>query len=130
MTTGISRLSLLLLVSVGGCASQQAGNPAATADITGRWSVTITVGAQTITGLAVLTQSGDSVSGSMGPNEDNLHPLVGAVEGSRITLTMRPRPGRTTAFDKCYLTMDGEAMKGAAEGGRANQGVIQLVRLR
>lgn len=105
-----------MFVSTGGCASQQARNSAAAVDLTGRWNVTITVGAQTITGLAVLTQSGASVTGSMGPNEDNQHPLVGIVEGSRVTLTMRPGSGRTTAIDKCYLTMDGEAMKGTCGG--------------
>ena len=135
MKTGIAHLSLLLLLAVGGCASRggpsgpRAANPKAAVDVTGRWKVTISVGAETITGLAVLTQSGSSVTGSIGPDEDNQHPLEGVVEGTRIAITMRPRPGRTTAFDKCYLTMDGEILKGTTEGGRANEGVIQLVRL-
>ena len=135
MKIGMAHSSLLVLLAVGGCASRggpsgpRAGNPKAAVDVTGRWSVTISVGAETITGLAVLTQSGDSVTGSMGPNEDNQHPLEGIVEGTRIAITMRPRPGRTTAFDKCYLTMDGETLKGTTEGGRANQGAIRFVRL-
>jgi hypothetical protein len=99
-------------------------------DVTGRWNVTIAVNGDTITGLALLRQSGDSITGSMGPNSDNQHPLTGVVEGSRIVLTMRPRPGRNTAFDKCNLTVDGTTMTGTAEGGRADKGTMRLVRLR
>ena len=98
-------------------------------DVTGRWNVTISVDAETITGLALLTQSGDSVRGSMGPNADNQHPLSGVVDGKGVLLTMRPLPGRNTAFEKCYLTASGETLIGTAEGGRADQGIIRLVRV-
>jgi hypothetical protein len=136
MKTGMAHVSLLLLVSAGGCAGRGArlgslaGNRGAAADLTGRWNVTVLLGAETIPGLALLTQSGDSVKGSMGPNEDNQHPLEGIVQGGRVTVTMRPRPGRTTAFDKVYLTVDGDTLSGTTEGGRADKGVIRLVRLR
>jgi len=130
----MARFSLLLLVSIGGCVGPvsergtDADEPVANVDVTGRWNVSIAVDAGTITGLAVLEQSGDRVAGSMGPNEDNLHPLEGVVNGARITLTMRPGPGVTTAFDRSVLTVDGETLQGTTEGGRADQGAITLVR--
>lgn len=99
MKTALARFSLHLLAAINGCdgsggeSSPGAGNPVATVDVTGRWEVSIAVDAGTITGLAVLAQSGDSISGSMGPNDDKLHPLEGVVNGDRITLTMRPGPG-------------------------------------
>lgn len=130
-----SLITLLLLVSLTGCDSPKDfrdpvdGSEVATVDVTGRWEVSISIDAGTITGLAILTQSGDRIAGSMGPNEDNLHPLEGVVSGARIALTMRPGPGVTTAFDTSLLAVDGEALRGTAEGGRADQGTIKLVRL-
>jgi len=64
----------------------------------------------------------------MGPDIDNQHPLEGVVEGNRIAITMRPRPGRTTAFETCQLTVDGETLTGTTEGGPADQATIRLVR--
>jgi hypothetical protein len=135
MKTTVLQISLLLVAWSHGCASpdgvrgpvgERAG---AAVDVTGRWEVSIFVDGGTITGLAILSQSGDRVAGSMGPNEENLHPLEGVVDGARIVLTMRPGPGVTTAFDTGLLTVDGDALKGTVEGGRADQGVIELVRL-
>jgi hypothetical protein len=57
------------------------------------------------------------VEGSVGPNEQNQHPLDGVVSGNVVTLTTHPRPGRTVAFTKCFLTIDGEKMTGTTEGG-------------
>jgi hypothetical protein len=87
------------------------------ADVTGRWKVTISLAGETMTGVALLQQTGDKVTGSIGPDERNQHPLDGVVKGNRITLTTHPRPGRTAAFAKCYLTVDGEKMTGTTEGG-------------
>ena len=135
MKTAVDRFSLLLLVAINGCAGpgavhdRDAGSAVAAVDVTGRWEVSIAVDAGTITGLAILAQSGDRIAGSMGPNEDNLHPLEGVVNGHRITLTMRPGPGVSTAFDTSLLTVDGEKLKGTTVGGRADQGIIELVKL-
>ena len=52
------------------------------ADVTGRWKVTISLGGETITGVALLTQTGDRVTGSIGPDERNQHPLDGVVKGN------------------------------------------------
>jgi hypothetical protein len=114
-------LCLLLLAS----AAANAG----AADVTGRWKVTISLGDETITGVALLKQTGDKVTGSIGHDERNQHPLDGVVRGDLVTLTTHPRPGRTVAFDKCYLTVDGEKMTGTTERkGSSDKGTIELVR--
>ena len=102
---------------------------AGAADTTGRWKVTISANGSTLTGVALLKQVGDDITGSIGADEQNQHPLDGVVAGNRITLRTHPRPGRTVAFAKCELTIDGDKMSGTTEGGdlggKAN---IQLTR--
>jgi hypothetical protein len=99
------------------------------ADVTGRWKVTISLGGETMTGLALLKQTGDEVTGSIGADERNQHPLDGVVKGNLLTITTHPRPGRTVAFDKCYLTVDGEKMTGTTErNGSSDKGTIEFVR--
>ncbi len=79
--------------------------------------------------MAVLKQTGDKVEGSIGPDERNQHPLDGVVKGNLITLTTHPRPGRTVAFDKCDLTVDGDKMTGTTErNGSTDKGKIEFVR--
>ncbi len=90
---------------------------AAAPDATGRWKVTISAANSTLVGVAFLKQLGDEVTGSVGVNEQNQHPLDGAVNGNRIVLRTHPRPGRTVAFAKCELTLDGDTMSGTTEGG-------------
>ncbi|HET9832909.1 MAG TPA: hypothetical protein VFP91_14400 [Vicinamibacterales bacterium] len=98
-------------------------------DFTGRWKVTITLGDQRLVGIALLQQSGDNVSGSIGADERNQHPLDGVVEGNRVTLTTHPRPGATAAFAKAHLILDGEKLTGTTEGGDLNgTAAIELVR--
>ena len=123
MKTRSTVLCLLL------CASAAAS--AGVADVTGRWSVTISLGGETITGLALLTQTGNTVTGSIGADERNQHPLDGVVTGNRITLTTHPRPGRTVAFDTCEVNMDGEKMSGTIERkGSSDKGTIEFVRMK
>ena len=99
------------------------------ADVTGTWKVTISIGDESMTGMAVLKQTGDKVEGSIGPDERNQHPLDGVAKGNRITLTTHPRPGRTVAFDKCDLTVDGDTMTGTTErSGSTDKGKIEFVR--
>ena len=61
--------------------------------------------------------TGEEVTGSIGPDERNQHPLDGVVKGNSVLLTTHPGPGRTVAFAKCSLTVDGEKMTGTTEGG-------------
>jgi len=120
------RLMTLCLVL---CASSVAITGAA--DATGRWKVRISLGAETMSGLALLKQTGDKVAGSIGPDERNQHPLDGVVNGNHITLTTHPRPGATVAFDKCYLTVDGEKMTGTTEGGDLHdRASIEFIRMK
>ncbi|HUE84861.1 MAG TPA: hypothetical protein VMO26_02180 [Vicinamibacterales bacterium] len=122
MKTGTMLLCLLM------CALAASN---AAADITGRWKVTIALGDQTITGVALLRQTGDEVTGSIGADERNQHPLDGVVKGNLITLTTHPRPGRTVAFDKCYLRVHGETMTGTTERtGSSDKATIELVRVK
>ncbi len=81
--------------------------------------------------MALLKQSGDKIAGSIGPDERNQHPLDGVVKGNLITLTTHPLPGRTVAFDNCYLTVAGEKMTGTTEGGDLGDKVaIEFLRIR
>ena len=123
MKTRLMFLCLLLFAS----AAANAG----AADVTGRWKVTISLGVETITGVALLKQTGDEVTGSIGADERNQHPLDGVVKGNRITLATHPRPGRTVAFDKCDLNVDGEKMRGTTERkGSSDKGTIEFVRMK
>jgi hypothetical protein len=110
-----ARALLCLLLFASGAANARA------ADVTGRWKVTISLGGATMTGVALLKQAGDEVTGSIGPDERNQHPLDGVVKGNRVTLTTHPRPGRTVAFDKCYLTVYREKMTGTTERKGSNE---------
>jgi hypothetical protein len=113
-------LCLLLFASA---ASNAAG------DATGRWKVTISLGGETIAGVALMKQTGDEVTGSIGADERNQHSLDDVVKGNRITLTTHPRPGRTVAFDHCYLTVDGEKITDTIEReGSSDKGTIEFVR--
>jgi hypothetical protein len=116
---------LFLILAVWGCSIGNAG----ASDATGRWKVTISANGSTLTGVALLKQAGDEITGSIGVDEQNQHPLAGVVAGNRITLTTHPRPGRTVAFDKCELTVDGDKMSGTTEGGDlGGKATIELVR--
>jgi hypothetical protein len=122
MKTGIY-LCLVLFLS--------AAASAAPVDVGGRWNVTITFGKETLTGIALLNQTGDKITGSIGADERNQHPLDGVVDGNRVTLTTHPRPGRTVAFARCSLTVDADKMSGTTEGGDiVDKGSIEFVRPR
>jgi hypothetical protein len=85
-------LSALSLASVAG--SVQA------VDVTGNWRVTISTPDGQITGLGSLKQTGDKVTGWVGPSKDDPIPVEGTLKGNSLTLTTHPQPGRTVAFDK------------------------------
>jgi hypothetical protein len=121
MKTRLMLLGLLLSASV----AAVAGAPG----VEGQWMVTITHETETITGVAFLKQTDNKVTGSIGANEQNQHPLDGIMEGNHLTLTTHPRPGATAAFAKCSLTLEGEKMTGMTEGGDLVQpATILLVR--
>ena len=98
-------------------------------DVSGHWTVTITTAEGQITGKASLKQTGDNVTGQIGPSEDATIPIDGVLSGRKLTLKLNPRPGRTAAFDSCDLTVDDDdKMTGTIHGGGAGQGTIEFVR--
>jgi hypothetical protein len=99
-------------------------------DVTGTWRVTITTAADTITGMASLKQTGDLVSGWVGPDERNPIPIAGFLTANRLTMKTFPQPGRTVAFDRCDLSVNEHKMLGTIEGGDTRRGAIEFVQTR
>ena len=48
-------------------------------------------------------------------------------KGNKLTLKTSPQPGRTAAFDKCDLTVNGDKMVGTID---TNKGTIEFVKSR
>ena len=99
--------------------------PARAADVTGDWNVTISTTDGTITGKASLKQADETVTGWVGPSEDDPIPVNGTVRGNKLTIKTSPQPGRTVAFDKCDLIVNGDKMAGTID---TNKGKIEFVR--
>lgn len=94
-------------------------------DVTGAWTVTITKGDASVTGLAILSQDGTKVTGMIGPAETDMMPADGTVSGNKLILMTRPRTGRTAAFAKCEVTIAGDRMTGTID---TDKGKIEFVR--
>jgi len=101
------------------------GAPAQAVDVTGAWSVTITMSQGQMTGLAILSQDGPKITGMLGPAETDMFPVEGTVSGKTVTLVARPRTGRTAAFAKCEVTVEGERMIGTID---TDKGKIEFVK--
>jgi len=99
--------------------------PAETIDVTGAWTVTITMAQGQASGLAILSQDGKTVTGMIGPAETDMMPADGTVSGDQVVLTTRPRAGRTAAFAKCEVRVAGDRMTGTVDGGK---GKIEFVK--
>ena len=99
--------------------------PARAADVAGNWRVTISTSDGAITGKAALKQTGDTVTGWVGPSEDDPIPVTGAVAGKKLTLKTSPQPGRTAAFNKCDLNVESDKMVGTID---VDKGKIEFVR--
>ena len=95
------------------------------ADVTGAWSVTISTSDGTITGRASLEQAGETVTGWVGPNENDPIPISGILKGDKLTIKTSPQPGRTAAFGKCDLIVNGDKMAGTID---IDKGKIEFVR--
>lgn len=99
--------------------------PARAADVTGAWSVTILTTDGTITGKASLKQAGETVTGWVGPDENDPISITGIIKGDKLTIKTFPQPGRTVAFDKCELIVNGDKMAGTID---TDKGKIEFVR--
>ncbi len=115
-----------LLLSLFLMAPWAAASPAA--EVAGRWRVTISTAEGTITGLASLKQSGDTVTGWVGPSENDPIPISGTFKKGKLVMKTSPQPGRTVAFDEVELSIDGDTMSGAIEHGSHGKGTIRFVR--
>jgi hypothetical protein len=94
-------------------------------DVTGAWTVTITMPDGEATGLAILSQDGTEVTGMIGPAETDMMPANGTVSDNKMILTTHPRAGRSAAFAKCEVTITGDRMSGTVD---ANKGKIEFVK--
>jgi hypothetical protein len=115
--------TMLLGLSLGAATWQ--GQSAPTIDVTGAWTVTFSMSGQQVTGLAILSQDGQKITGMIGPTETDMMPAEGTVSGNRVTLMTRPRTGRTAAFAKCEVTGDGDRMTGTID---TDKGQIEFVK--
>lgn len=98
-------------------------------DVTGHWDVTITTAEGKMSGEASMKQTGDAVTGQIGPRGDATIPIDGVLAAHKLTLKTHPQPGRTAAFHSCELTLSGnEKMAGTIQGGDAGKGTIEFVR--
>jgi len=99
--------------------------PAWAADVTGKWQVSISMADGVITGKASLKQTGEKVTGWVGPDEYDPIPVDGTIKGNKLTLKTRPQPGRTVAFDRCNLTVSSDKMAGTID---TDKGKIEFLR--
>ena len=115
----VGRLVLSMLLFVLSAA------PAPAADVTGAWRVTISRPDGAISGKAAFRQTGNVVKGWVGPSEDDPIPITGILKGNKLTIKTLPQPGRTVAFDKCDVTVDGDKMVGTID---TDKGTIEFVK--
>lgn len=94
-------------------------------DVTGAWTVTITMPDRQATGLAIFSQDGSQVTGMIGPAETDMMPAKGTVSDDKLILTTHPRAGRTAAFAKCEVTITADRMSGMFD---RNKGKIEFVK--
>ena len=107
MLFAIASLSLALLVG-------------APADVTGTWEGKVTTRRSDGTAsedavFMVLEQKGTSVTGTVGGNLKDQHPITsGTVEGAKLTILARS-PNNALDY-KLELTIEGDEMKGTVTG--------------
>jgi len=94
-------------------------------DVTGAWTVTITMPDRQATGLAIFSQDGMEVTGMIGPAETDMMPAKGTVSEDKLIVTTHPRTGRTAAFAKCEVTITGDRLSGTVD---TNKGKIEFVK--
>jgi hypothetical protein len=72
-------------------------------NVTGRWTVKISVPGAQILGIADLTQSGNQVTGWLEPNGGDRIPVSGALISNRLIITTHPESRHIVAFDRCEI---------------------------
>jgi hypothetical protein len=102
------------------------------ADVTGKWSGTFAPEGQNPSGAyVVLKQSGETLTGSAGPEETQQWPIAnGKIQGNKITGTVTSPEGMVFKLD---LTVDGDRIKGDVTGtqeGQVMKGKVDLARVK
>ena len=108
------------------CNAQRSGG--AKVDVTGNWQITISVAEGTITGKGSLSQTGDVVTGWVGPSENDPISITGMFKKGKLIIKTSPQPGRTVAFDQVELTVNVDTLSGAIENGSHGKGTIKFIR--
>jgi hypothetical protein len=100
------------------------------ADVSGKWSGTFTPEGQDAgNAYLVLKQSGTTLTGTAGPDENQQWPISsGKIEGNKLSGQVTSPDGATYKFT---LTLDGEHIKGPVEanaGGQTIKGMLDVTR--
>ena len=110
------------------------GHPALRSDIaglgsnvTGTWTVEMSVPSGRILGTVELTQNGNQVSGWLDTKGGDRIPLSGAVLSDGLTITTHPESRGRVAFDRCEVRTGSNHMKGKSYPGG---GKIEFRRVR
>lgn len=87
------------------------------ADVTGTWTGTFEMSRPDGTtnpssAVLVLKQAGQTVTGSAGPSESEMHDIAkGKLDGNKLTFEIEAGEGHLVKFE---LTVDGDSIKGKA----------------
>jgi hypothetical protein len=102
------------------------------ADVTGTWLITVSGTnpdgtERTDSGMAVLKQEGNVITGTIGPDANRQSPIAeGTIKDDKITLKTMPQPNRTMAFE---LAVKGEKLTGTVERtGSTEKGKVEFVK--
>jgi hypothetical protein len=93
----------------------------APADVTGKWQGTLTStrsdgSTAEDTALVILEQRGSKLSGTVGSNENDRHPITsGSIDGNKISL--QAKNANNEREYTIELTVEGDAMKGSLTSG-------------
>jgi len=96
-------------------------------NVTGTWTVEISIPGGRILSTAELTQSSNRVTGWLDTNGGERIPLSGALLSDRLTITTHPASRGRVAFDRCEVRTGRNHMKGKFYPGN---GKIEFMRVR
>jgi len=102
-------------------------------DVSGKWTGTAVLpgddGGNRDSGAFLnLKQSGNEVTGTAGPNEEEQHPVKGTIEGDKILLSVEAGEEMTI---KIELAVSGDRLKGKImmqRGGETRNGTLDVGR--
>jgi hypothetical protein len=102
-------------------AAAPAAAPAATADITGKWDMTVTTAQGSIVSVMVLKKDGDKIVGTISSAEYGETPLEAEVKGKDVGIYFSIQTGNGPLNIAFYGTAEKDSMKGTADLGQMGQ---------